>query len=253
MKTSVPWKEQKTVAAMTQANLPVHPLTRDLGEALLCRLRFFELAAKGLGIDGPPGSPRRAFLWADERCWRDHPGFYPQIIILALPCYFLLMRSEIVHALLDLVTLRCCPDDRLNGGGGLDRFRCLGERLLGYPHCSGRVWNRLPPDVPCKRRRALYQRVEILPPVHHTPPLSGKFSKRRAGRQASLAGVRGHGSRFGGSLPSRGTTAPTPIAQPGWLLDRLGLGQPEKELSAAGTLLNARTLLPEMVNSGRVR
>ena len=49
--------------------------------------------------------------WPSERRVRDcregrhHPGLDLQIIVLALPCHFFLMRSELVYALSDFVAL----------------------------------------------------------------------------------------------------------------------------------------------------
>ncbi len=41
----------------------------------------------------------------DRRDGRQHPGLDLQIIVLALPCHFFLMRSEIVYTLSDFVAL----------------------------------------------------------------------------------------------------------------------------------------------------
>jgi len=87
------------------------------------------------------------------------------------------MRFEILDALLDFVALRRWPDR----GGGRDRLRCIGKRLLGCPDCNGQVRYRLALDVPGKRHRALDQCVKLLLPVHHPrPQLPDNLIKRGA-------------------------------------------------------------------------
>ncbi len=65
-----------------------------------------------LGVDElPAAAPAPVVRWPSKRRERDcregrhHPGLDLQIIVLALPGHFFLVRSEIVYALSDFVAL----------------------------------------------------------------------------------------------------------------------------------------------------
>ena len=67
------------------------------------------LVARGVCSAGSCPPRRTMVRWTseswerDRRDGRQHPGFHLQIIILALPRHFFLMRFEITHALSDFV------------------------------------------------------------------------------------------------------------------------------------------------------
>ena len=137
-----------------------------------------------LGVDELPAAAP-VVRWPSERRVRDsregrhHPGLDLQIIVLALPCHFFLMRFEIVYALSDFVALRRWQDRWRNGDGRRDRFRCVGKRLLGHPESNRQVWNRLASlNVVCKRHRALDQCVTSLLQTNQArPPPSDHCTK----------------------------------------------------------------------------